>query len=47
MSEILSWAFIIIVGGFFFGMMIYMFYLGFKSNKKSPPNETQNKIITH
>lgn len=47
MSEILSWAFVIFVGGFFVGMMIYMFYMGLKSNKKIPPDDTPNKIITH
>jgi hypothetical protein len=36
MSEILSWAFVIVAGGFFFGMMVYMFYLGLRPNKKNP-----------
>ena len=47
MSEILSWAFVIIVGGFFMGVMIYMFYLGLKPNKKKPQENSQEQIIAH
>jgi len=47
MSEILSWAFVIIVGGFFMGVMIYMFYLGLRSNNKKPSEQSQGQIVIH
>jgi hypothetical protein len=39
MSIFFRWAFLILAGGFLFGMLAYVFYLGLKPNKKNPPQE--------
>jgi hypothetical protein len=44
MSDFFKMAFLIISGSFLFGIMVYVFYLGLKPQKKNPPADSKKVI---